>query len=113
MNACLYGNFELAQWLWSLNLNITSISNNRVIFSNIDMIQWLISIGVKLDINFKSQYNEIKDLLIGVIDPSTLELEDLQYYLAHTNNVVPKGFKNKYNLKVSERGTRTKPAPHN
>jgi hypothetical protein len=88
-----------------------------VIWHHIDVVTWLCSINKYgyINVKFSDLSTEVKNILIyyNMVDPDTLDLADLQYYLSRTNNVVPKGFKNKHNLKVSESGTRTKPAPHN
>ena len=131
IEACTIGDLNIAQWLLSINPKSLSVESLMAACasSQIHIVNWIVTYYapwcitsnnfynyiVRKYIKFKDISPEIKNILISndLIDLSIFDLDDLQDYLAITNNVVPKGFKNKYNLTVSERGTRTKPAPHN
>ena len=99
--ACLNGQLHILQWLYSLGVNISGHEafNNACYSKNIETVKWLIenpyksSSFIQLDsyANFKL---EIKNLLIdhNLVHPRQLEGDDLTYYLARTENLVPSDF---------------------
>ena len=122
IDVCVCGHLKVAQWLHSLGANISAQNNIAIISScyndNINIVEWLIDIHYKYGSYIKLKYytdysNDIKNILIdnNLINPSTLSKDDLAYYLARTDNVVPPDFTTKNSsITVKYRGKHTKPA---
>jgi hypothetical protein len=103
IRACKYGHLDVARWLYSLEVNISD-QNNRAFISacknnRFKVVEWLIDIHYKYGGYIKSNdytyyINDIKNLLIdnNLVNPSTLSKNELQYYLARTDNFVPPDF---------------------
>ena len=115
---CMHGQIYMAKWLHKLGANITDQDNRAfrqaITWGRVDIVKWLIEIHYKSSSfihfdNYREFKLEIKNLLIDSVYPRQLEGDDLTYYLARTENLVPSDFDYPGTTK---RGKRTKPALH-
>jgi hypothetical protein len=118
-----YKDLKIVTWLLSecseidVYANNNSFINSACIHNCTDTVTWICEnyyksySYIKFD-EYSEFESEIKDILIeyNLIDPSTLDEHDLDYYLQKTNGFVPQGFVNQYNKPVKIRGHHTKPA---
>jgi hypothetical protein len=117
--ACRNGHLHIAKWLNSLG---TYFFNDAFVYAcsegQLHVVEWLIDVHykksnyIKFD-NYTNFKDEIKNILIdnNLINPSTLALDDLKYYLKRTNNIVPPDFNTLHEgFTVKYRGAHTKSA---
>jgi hypothetical protein len=118
-----YRHLDVIQWLLSVCPELDVYAKRHLLlkcacyYNCITVVAWLVD-------NYYTSYPYIKfnnytdfsygirDILINynLINPSTLDEHDLNYYLQKTNGFVPQEFVNQYNKQVKIRGQHTKPA---